>query len=114
MTVEIDPGYYAPVVVAPRSELRFFRCEELPFCDPSYTVVARDIGHAKQILRDSGCEFGDPSKPYDAAEADGLFAWDEIDQERAARIHVDFCGDRGLGRVLLTECELGDWFSSEY
>ncbi len=115
MTIEVNPSYLPQPTAQPEpAAKRFFTMDEMPCGEPSYTFVARDLEHAKQMLRDSHCEFGDPSMPYDAAEAAGMFDWKEIEPTRAAKINVDYCGDKGRGMTPLAECDLGDWFCSEY
>jgi hypothetical protein len=89
------------------SNKRFFQGEE-DDSGVTYTVVARDIDHAKQIMRDSGAEFGDPSGPFDQVP----FEWVEVDAERATRIKCN--RDDGNPSVPLAECDLGDRFCSEW
>lgn len=80
----------------------------------SYTIVARDVEHAKQILRDHGVEFtkddGD-SAPIDHPEFAAL-KWHEISAERVARTTVFL--DDGRNKIPLVDAELGDFFSSEF
>jgi hypothetical protein len=80
----------------------------------SYHVVAHDLKHAKQILRDSGIEFTDDdgdAHPIDAPEVAGV-EWREISAEDAAKKRV---GDSGAPpQSILAACEVGDWFTSEF
>jgi len=79
-----------------------------------YVIVARDIEHAKQILREHSVEFtkedGD-SAPMDDPAFAGL-EWCELGAERAARIKVHT--DDGRGIVSLSDCQIGDFFCSEW
>lgn len=81
----------------------------------SYALVARDLEHAKQLLRDSGVEFtADDGDSYsiDAPEVSGV-EWREISAHDAAKKGV-MLGDDGAGpRSVLAACEIGDWFTSE-
>lgn len=81
----------------------------------SYYLVARDLDHAKQLLRDSGVEFCDEdgdSHPIDAPEVAAV-AWREISAESAGKRRV-WLGDSGAApAAMLSECEVGDWFTSE-
>lgn len=78
-------------------------------CDVDCIVVAVDLDHAKSILRDSGAEFGDPSEPLDKANLE----WSEMTHEKATtqRCHTD---DHRGGVVPLADCEIGEWFCSEW
>jgi hypothetical protein len=81
----------------------------------SYYLVARDVVHAKELLRDSGVEFtaddGD-SYPIDAAQVADV-EWREISAQDAARRRV-WLGDDGTPpQSVLAACKIGDWFSSE-
>lgn len=77
----------------------------------SYTIVARDVEHAKQILRDHGVEFttesGDSASIDHPAFAD--LEWRECSPDGR---HVFL--DDGCNRIPLAEATLGDFFSSEY
>jgi hypothetical protein len=83
-------------------------------CD--YTIVARDVEHAKQIMRDSGVEFtkedGD-SAPVDDPAFDSL-EWVELLGERLYKIRVHQDDNASGPTVPLIDCNLGDWFSSEF
>ena len=81
----------------------------------SYYLVARDLDHAKQILRECGMELtaedGD-TYPIDAPEVAGV-EWREISPQDAARRRV-WLGDDGAGpQSVLAACAIGDWFTSE-
>lgn len=81
----------------------------------TYAVVALDEAFAIKAL--GGVEFGYPSEPFaKATDEDGnALKMREIGPDMAARIRVDTTeDDRGRGRIPLTECDLGEWFSSEY
>ncbi|MGN6107254.1 MAG: hypothetical protein ACTHU0_19255 [Kofleriaceae bacterium] len=74
-----------------------------------YWVVARDLNHAKRVMRDCGIEFG-----VSSSEAGKDPAWEELDAERAGHTRCDTSeDDRGRGMIPLTECDLGEWFCSE-
>jgi hypothetical protein len=77
--------------------------------DVDYTIVARDLDHAKEILRASGMEFGDPSLPFDQAD----LTWHEVSRERAARIRVHDDDRRG-GVHALDTYPAGEWCCSEW
>jgi len=82
----------------------------------SFYVVARDLKHAKQLLRDAGVEFTSDdgnSYPINAPEVASA-TWREISALDAAKKRV-WLGDNGAPpQSVLTACEIGDWFSSEY
>lgn len=82
----------------------------------SYYLVARDLDHAKQLLRDSGVEFCDEdgeSHPIDAPEV-AVVAWREISAEDASRRRVWLGDSGGAPEAMLSACEVGDWFTSEF
>ncbi len=82
----------------------------------SYFLVARDLPHAKQLLRDHGVEFtadDGASYPIDAPEVADV-SWREIPAQDAARKRV-WLGDNGAPpQSVLAACDLGDWFTSEF
>jgi hypothetical protein len=81
----------------------------------SYYLVARDLEHAKQLLRDSGVEFtADDGYSYsiDAPEVAEV-AWREITAQDAARKRVRLGDDGAPPESVLAACEVGDWFTSE-
>jgi hypothetical protein len=94
------------------SDKRFFCVDD---GGASYYLVARDLEHAKQILRDTGLEFtsedGD-TYPIDAPEVASV-AWCEISAADAATKRVWLGDDGGPPQVALAACEIGDWFTSE-
>lgn len=81
----------------------------------TYSFVARDVDHCKQLLRDVDVvltkEDGDEANIDDPAFAD--VEWIEHTQDEASRIkcHPD---DGGKPSQPLTTYELGAWFCSEY
>lgn len=81
-----------------------------------YHVVASDLEHAKQILRDCYIEFtadDGNSYPIDAPEVVDV-EWREISAEDAAKKRV-WLGDDGTPpQSVLATCEVGDWFTSEF
>jgi hypothetical protein len=95
------------------SDKRFFHVDD---GGASYCLVARDLEHAKQLLRDAGVEFtseaGD-SYPIDAPEvADAV--WREISAQDAARKRVWLGDDGAPPELVLAACAVGDWFTSEF
>lgn len=81
----------------------------------SYSFVARDVDHCKQLLRDVGVvltkDDGDEGSIDDPEFAD--LEWRELTQEEATRLkcHPD---DGGKPAQPLTTYELGAWFCSDY
>jgi hypothetical protein len=94
------------------ADKRFFHADD---GGASYYLVAHDLGHAKQLLCDSGVEFTAEdgfSYPIDAAEVADV-EWREISAQDAARKRV-WLGDDGTPpQSVLSACQLGDWFTSE-
>ena len=95
------------------SEKRFFYADD---GGASFYLVAHDLDHAKQLLRDAGVEFtseaGD-SYPIDAPEvADAV--WREISAQDAANKYVWLGDNGGAPRAALAACDIGDWFTSEF
>ena len=81
----------------------------------SYFVVARDLDHARAILRDSGVEFCDEdgeSYPIDAPEVADI-DWREISAQDAATRAVWLGEDGTAPQSVLAACPIGDWFTSE-
>lgn len=79
--------------------------------DVDYSVVATDLDHAKNILRESGVEFGDPGRPLDEANLE----WSEMSLERAQQVRCQTAeSDNDRGVIPLSEADLGEWFCSEY
>ncbi|MGN6108952.1 MAG: hypothetical protein ACTHU0_27850 [Kofleriaceae bacterium] len=86
---------------------RYFRADD---DGVRYSVVANDLEHARRILRECGVGFGES-----AAEVGREPTWEEFDAERAGRVRCDTSeDDRGRGTIPLTECDLGEWFCSEW
>lgn len=84
------------------SDKRYFRADD----GATYSIVARDLDHAKRILDDAGIDFD--------SDADDV-RWSEMTVEQAAakRIVEDDAHNR-ITPYPLTEAEIGDWFSSEW
>lgn len=93
---------------------KFFQCGDDAVY---YIVVALDMEGAKHVLRAAGVEFGDPSVPLDQAED---LTWKEIPAARAASIRCDTGDDDRVspphipGLIPLIECDLGEYFCSEW
>lgn len=82
----------------------------------SYYLVALDLTHAKQLLRDAGVELTTAdgySYPIDAPQVAGT-EWREISAQDAARKRVWLGADGSPPQSVLSACEVGDWFSSEF
>lgn len=81
----------------------------------SYCLVATDLEHAKQLLRDAGVEFtADDGNSYlvDAPEVAGV-EWREISAHDAAKKRVWLGDDGNPPQSVLAACQIGDWFTSE-
>jgi len=95
-----------------RKRKRFFVVDD---GGASYYLVARDLDHAKQLLRDAGVELttdGGDAYPIDAPEVAGV-EWREISAQDATRRRV-WLGDAGAPpQSVLAACEVGDWFTTE-
>jgi hypothetical protein len=94
------------------TDKRFFSVDD---GGASYYLVARDLEHAKQLLRDSGVEFtADDGDSYaiDAPEVAGV-EWHEISAQDAAKKRVRLGEDGAPPESVLAACALGDWFTSE-
>ena len=92
---------------------RFFHVDD---GGASYYLVALDLAHAKQLLRDAGVEFtseaGD-TYSIDAPEVADI-EWREIPADVAAQKRV-WLGDNGAPpQAVLAVCSIGDWFTSEF
>ena len=81
----------------------------------SYYLVARDLDHAKSLLRDHGIEFTDDSgesAPIDDPRFESL-EWLELSLEVAKKKIVTL-GDSGAGpKSPLADCAIGEFFTSE-
>jgi hypothetical protein len=92
---------------------RFFHVDD---GGASYYLVACDLDHAKQLLRDAGVEFtaeDGNAYPIDAPEVSAV-AWREISAQDAVLKRV-WLGDNGAPpQSALASCALGDWFTSEF
>lgn len=90
---------------------RFFNLED---DHANYVVVARDLEHAEQIMRETGIEFSYPSVSYDEAKASGVFDWSEMSDERVASTRVHRQEAEHPDPVPLAASDVGDWFCSEF
>jgi len=89
---------------------RYFRFDD----GARFWVVANDQPHAVAILDATGSEFGGLGTMTAALAAGGVF-WIEMDTESAANTMCDTSEDnRARGRIPLTDCDVGEWFSSEW
>lgn len=96
--------------VRPPSTKRFFKLYD----GADYFVVARTPEHAEQILQDAGLEFCAEGLPYATAKANGLLAWEELPADQSITKR-EYLNDRtGDSPVPLAQCEIGDWFCSEW
>ena len=94
------------------TDKRFFHADD---GGASYYLVARDLDHAKQLLRDSGVEFTAEdgfSYPIDAPEVAEV-EWREVSAQAAARKRVMLGDDGTPPQSVLAACAIGDWFTSE-
>ena len=94
------------------TDKRFFHADD---GGASYYLVARDLDHAKQLLRDSGVEFTAEdgfSYPIDAPEVAEV-EWREVSAQAAARKRVMLGDDGTPPASVLAACAIGDWFTSE-
>jgi hypothetical protein len=91
---------------------RFFHLDD---GGASYYIVARDLEHGKQILRDHGVELTADdgwSYPIDAPEVADV-EWREVSAQDAARKRVMLGDDGTPPQSVLSACQMGDWFTSE-
>lgn len=92
---------------------RYFKIEDRD--GATYYVVDENEESARDRLRDSGVEFGQYSLSFYAAMERGMLKTTELTAQRASEIRCDTADDdRGRGRIALSECDLGEWFSTEY
>ena len=92
---------------------RFFHVDD---GGDSFTIVARDVAHAKRILLDHGVHFTKEdgySAPIDHPQFDEL-EWREMSPSWVARTRVHLDDNPNSKSVPLDECQLGDFFSSEW
>lgn len=75
---------------------------------PCYWICAVDQAAARATLDSSGIDLDlDPSERP--------MTWRELTRDEAAKLRCDTDEDgRGRGKIPLTECDLGEWFSSEW
>ncbi len=67
---------------------RFFRLDDLSD-ERHCVVIAEDLDHARQVVRDIAMEFdGAHALRLDAAEARGIATWVELLDEDVARLEV--------------------------
>lgn len=92
---------------------KFFRLDDQD--SEYYLVVALDKDNVRDIIHNSGLEFGDPARDIDKAEKDGLVSWSELTEEAAMSQIIDASEDPNYNsRLPLYQCMLGDWFSSSF
>ncbi len=92
------------------SEKRFFEMDD---GGADYIVVALGQEHAERIMRNAGIDFAD-GVSYDTAKENGLIRWEEMPKERAIAKRVHRNDGDGQDPVPLVQCEIGDWFCSEW
>lgn len=93
---------------------RFFHVDD---DGASHSVVAIDKQHAVRLLDYAGNHYSqDGDKSIAEALASGVAKIFEIGFERAmtVRCHTQDSDDPGRGTIPLSECRIGEWFSSEY
>ena len=118
-SVVVDPDLMAAMPSYPPAEpgtQRYFECEDGGI---SYTIVARDMDHAKAIMQESGAEAYDEdtgnSVPWSTAT---WLEWRELGPEAVARIRV--CHDDHRGTAPdgkgwpLDTYRPGEWCCSEW
>lgn len=78
---------------------RFFRADDH---GARYWVVDSDLDSAKKRLDEAGVEFESPK-------------WTEMSVEEANKVTCNTDEDaRERGRIPLTACDIGEWFSTEF
>ena len=96
----------------PRTK-RFFHVDD---DGDAFWIVAWDLDHAKQLLRDCGVELTAEdgcSRPIDHPDV-AHYEWKEISVERAAKIRCQRDDRYDSATVALSECVVGEWFSREW
>ena len=92
---------------------KFFQCEDGDG-GATYSVVAHDLGNAKEILYTNGIEFdSDSGKGLRPSDRGSHLTWTEITADRAAQISIRD-EDRPDVACNLAQFAIGDWFCSEY
>jgi len=87
---------------------RFFRCEDN---GEHYDFVAVTLEHAKYILAHSGAEtIADADKDFGTEKVE----WTELAREQASMVRVNTDPGPGSdrGRIPLSLCEIGEWFTT--
>lgn len=88
---------------------RFFKINDE---DAHHFVIASDLEHVARIMRATNIEFGDSGSTFDIALLTGAVKVQELDVDRASEVmRVVLNDDRH--RVPLSECDIGEWFSTE-
>ena len=92
---------------------RFFQLNDLSD-ERHCLVVAEDLDHARQVVRDAAMEFnGEYHYRLDEAEARGIVVWKELVGEDAARNSVrTSLSAHGQIAWPLVQLELREWFST--
>jgi hypothetical protein len=82
---------------------RFFRADDNGV---DYWFVAANMEHAKRLIIEAGVDLDDLDEPAE---------WSELTEEAAKAIRCNTSDDnRGRGTIPLAECDLGEWFCSEW
>jgi len=92
---------------------RFFQLNDLSD-ERHCLVVAEDLDHARQVVRDVAMEFdGEYAYRLDEAETRGIAVWTELVDVDAARLSVrTSLNARGHIARPLVQRELWEWFST--
>lgn len=77
-------------------------------------MVAQSQEPAEQILHNVGIEFSTEGLPYNEAKIRGLLSWREMSAEQALSQRVYLYDRTSDSPVPMTQCEIGDWFCSEW
>ncbi len=92
------------------TEKRYFMLDDSGHVQ--YFIVATDLLHAKQVMRESHCLFGPLEVSFDQASPEVL-TWTQMsadDVAKKARCHTD--DERGT--IALVDAQIGDWFCTEW